>query len=165
MHVDQVTDLHRVKSRLLEQCDRFWFATNRYQWGGIKCLHFLFTACGRRRMSPSARHKLALCERNPGFPGRKLIFPHRRSRRGNVIISFRGKEGRKGEEGSSWLGSTGYQLIQQLFRRRKLLVVRGRVLRCAIFSEEDRENERWKLFEVSMKSERQDRQKKTVKVW
>lgn len=52
-------------------------------------------------MSPSARHKLALCERNPGFPGRKLIFPHRRSRRGNVIISFRGKEGRKGEEGSS----------------------------------------------------------------
>ena len=34
-------------------------------------------------MSPSARHKLALCERNPGFPGRKLIFPHRRSRRGN----------------------------------------------------------------------------------
>ena len=109
MHVDQVTDLHRVKSRLLEQCDRFWFATNRYQWGGIKCLHFLFTACGRRRMSPSARHKLALCERNPGFPGRKLIFPHRRSRRGNVIISFRGKEerGRKGwvdwgQLGTSW---------------------------------------------------------------
>ena len=57
-------------------------------------------ACGRRRMSPSARHKLALCVRNPGFPGRKLVFPQRRSRRGNVIISFRGKEGR-GEEGSS----------------------------------------------------------------
>ena len=61
----------------------------------------MFGVRSARRMSPSARHKLALCERNPGFPGRKLIFPHRRSRRGNVIISFRGKEGRKGEEGSS----------------------------------------------------------------
>jgi len=39
-------------------------------------------------MSPSARHKLALCERNPGFPGRKLIFPHRRSRRGNGTFLF-----------------------------------------------------------------------------
>ena len=105
MHVDQVTDLHRVKSRLLEQCDRFWFATNRYQWGGIKCLHFLFTACGRRRMSPSARHKLALCERNPGFPGRKLIFPQRRSCRGNGIISFQGKKGWGGDEltGVNWV--------------------------------------------------------------
>ena len=140
----------------LEQGYRCQLATKRYQWGGIKIMFSLFlhdAACGRRRMSPSARHKLALCVRNPGFPGRKLVFPQRRSRRGNVIISFRGKEGR-GEEGSSWLGSTGYQLIQQLFRRRKLLVVKGRVLlMCNFFRRRSRKWEMKVNWSINVKNE------------
>ena len=77
----------------LEQGYRCQLATKRYQWGGIKIMFSLFlhdAACGRRRMSPSARHKLALCVRNPGFPGRKLVFPQRRSRRGNYIFGLLG---------------------------------------------------------------------------
>ena len=58
------------------------FAANRCHWGGGCIYVFLVVcflhcaACGRRRMSPSARHKQGLVrqDRNPGFRSGNLYF-------------------------------------------------------------------------------------------
>ena len=100
---------------------------------GVGCLH------------PPVTNKVWWSRKYPGFPQWKSVFPLRRSRRGNSKISAEEKKERR-EWGRVELGQLGTSWSSNSSGDENCLWCEDVCLRCAIFSEDYRENERWKLL-------------------